>query len=122
LPVLEKAKTTYKQWLEVHRNIERTARFGIGNKIDELFLDLLELLRKTAYTPINKKLILLEMASDKIDSLRFFFQLLWEAKLVSNKQYISLGAEIENIGRIIGGWKRGLISKTSALRAEEKKQ
>jgi len=112
----------YKNWLEIHRNVERTARFGIGIKIDNLFLEILELIRKAVYTPVNKKLILLEAVSDKIDSLRFFFQLLWETHLVSNKQYISLGAEIENIGRIVGGWKKGLISKTSAFKAEEKKQ
>lgn len=106
----------------MHRNIERIARFGIGTKVDILFLDLLELLRKATYTPINKKLVLLEATSDKIDSLRFFFQLLWETKLVSNKQYISLGAEIEGIGKIIGGWKKGIISKTSAIKAEERKQ
>jgi hypothetical protein len=46
---------------------------------------------------------------------------LWEIRLVSNKQYISLGAEIEGIGRIIGGWKKGLFSKTSAIKAEERK-
>ena len=106
----------------MHRNVERTARFGIGTKTDVLFLDLLELLRKATYTPINKKLPLLEGASDKLDSLRFFFQLLWETKLVSNKQYISLGTEIESVGKIIGGWRRGLISKTSVLKAEERKQ
>lgn len=108
--------------MEIHRNVERNARFGIGTKIDVLFLDLLELLRKAVYTPINKKLIILEAVSDKIDSLRFFLQLLWETKLVPTKQYISLGAEIESIGKIIGGWKRGIISKTSALKAEERKQ
>ena len=122
LPILEKTKLVYKQWIEVHRNVERTARFGIGTKTDVLFLDLLELLRKATYTPINKKLPLLEGASDKLDSLRFFFQLLWETKLVSNKQYISLGTEIESVGKIIGGWRRGLISKTSVLKAEERKQ
>ena len=122
LPVLEQSKTMYKNWLEIHRNIERTARFGIGLKIDNLFLEILELIRKAVYTPINKKIIILEEISGKIDSLRFFFQLLWETKLVSNKQYISLGAEIENIGKIIGGWKKGLISKTSAIKAEERKQ
>jgi len=121
LPVLDQSKLVYKNWLEVHRNIERTARFGIGIKIDNLFLEILELIRKAAYTSINKKLVLLEAASDKIDSLRFFFQLLWETHFVSNKQYISIGAEIENIGKIIGGWKKDIISKTSAI-AEERKQ
>jgi len=102
--------------------MERTSRFGIGMKIDILFLDLLELLRKTVYTPINKKIILLDEASDKIDSLRFFFQLSWEMHLIPNNQYALLGDGIETIGRIIGGWKKGLISKTSAIKAEERKE
>lgn len=108
--------------MEIHRNIERTARFGLGLKIDNLFLDLLELLRGAVYTPIDKKIILLNAAIEKIDMIRFFMQILWENKLCPTKQYISIEAEIQNIGRMIGGWKKGLLSKTSALKAEERKQ
>jgi hypothetical protein len=122
LPVLEKAKVVYKKWIDIHRNLERTARFGLGAKIDNSFLDLLEMLRKAVYTPINKKVILLEEASNKIDSSRFFLQLLWEAKLISSKQYISIETDIQDLGRIVGGWKKGLIIKTSAFTAEERKQ
>lgn len=96
-------KTMYKTWMQIHRNMERSARFGIGNKVDVLFLRILELLRKSMYAPISKKVLLLEELTDYIDSFRFFFQLLWETKLVSNKEYISFGAEIENLGKIVGG-------------------
>lgn len=112
----------YKNWIEIRRNIERTARFGIGTKIDNLFMDVLELLRKSVYTPVDKKIILLEEVADKIDSSRFFLQTLWEAKLITNEKYVCLETEIENLGRMIGGWKKGLISKTSATKAEERKQ
>ena len=121
LPVLEKSKTMYKTWMNIHRNMERVARFGIGNKIDILFLRILELLRKSAYTPIAKKVILLEEVSDHIDSFRFFFQLLWETKLISHKEYISFGTEIEGLGKIVGGWKKGLLNKTSTIKAEERR-
>jgi len=121
LPVLELSKSIYKKWMEMHRNIERIARFGLGLKIDNLFLDLLELLRKSIYTPIDKKIILLGAASEKIDAIRFFMQILWENKLCPNKQYISIETEIQNLGRMVGGWKKGLISKTSVLKTEERK-
>ena len=121
LPVLEKSKTMYKKWMEIQRNMERSARFGIGNKIDVLFLRILELLRKSMYAPINKKVVLLEEVTDHIDSFRFFFQLLWETKLISDKEYISFGSEIENLGKIVGGWKKGLINKTSTVKAEERR-
>ena len=72
------------------------------------------------YAPLAKKVLLLEEVSDNIDSFRFFFQLLWETKLVSSKEYTSFGVEIENLGKIVGGWKKGLINKTSATRTEER--
>ncbi|OGZ64088.1 MAG: hypothetical protein A2730_03065 [Candidatus Staskawiczbacteria bacterium RIFCSPHIGHO2_01_FULL_39_25] len=111
----------YKTWMEIHRNMERAARFGIGNKVDVLFLRILELLRKSMYAPINKKIVLLEEVSDHIDSFRFFFQLLWETKLVSNKEYSSFGAEIENLGKIVGGWKKGLLTKLPPQGTGERK-
>lgn len=73
------------------------------------------------YAPINKKILLLEETSDYIDSFRFFFQLLWETKLISSKEYASFGTEIEKLGKIVGGWKKGLINKTSAMKAEERR-
>jgi len=121
LPVLEKAKSVYKKWITIHKNIERTARFGIGTKIDNTLLLLLELLRKAVYTPIAKKIVLLEEASDKVDVIKFFLQLLWELHQISNSQYIWLETDMQDLGKIIGGWKKGLFNKTSATSAEERK-
>ncbi len=100
----------------------RTERFGLGSKIDLLLLDLLELLRKATYTPIHEKIIILENASIKIDSIRFFIQLLWETRLMPQEQFLSLGTDIEQIGKMIGGWKKGLLQKTSVVNAEERKK
>lgn len=106
----------------MHRNIPRAERFGIGTKIDLLFLELLELLRKAVYSSIEEKIKILDDAIVKIDSLRFFIQLLWETRLISNNQYTVLGTDMESLGKMVGGWKRGLISKTSAVKAEERKK
>ena len=121
MPAIELAKTIYKNWIQIHRNIERTARFGLGLKIDSLFLELLGVLRKTVYTSVDKKILLLSVAIEKIDEIRFFLQILWENKFCPNKQYILIETEIQNLGRMIGGWKKGLISKTSEAKSEERK-
>lgn len=106
----------------MHRNIPRTERFGIGSKIDSLVLEILELLRKATYAKVGEKLVVLDKASIVIDSLRFFLQLLWDIHCIPQNQFISLGTEVEELGKIIGGWKRGLINKTSAIAAEERKE
>ena len=101
----------------------RTEQFGIGQKIDELFLDVLETLRTAMYSPIQDKIVLLGKAIIKTDSLRFFLQLSWDAKLLTDKQFSLVAEHIEETGKMIGGWKKGLIIKTSTLKnAEENKE
>lgn len=56
----------------------------------------------------------------KVDSLRFFMQLCWELKLLPTKNFTVIGQEIEEVGKMVGGWRKGLIVKTSA-ETEEKK-
>ena len=80
--------------------------------MDQLWLELLESMRQAAYTPINEKTSILDHASRTLDSLRFFSQLAWETKLIPTEQYIPLGIDIENIGKMLGGWRKGILSKT----------
>lgn len=118
-PVLEHAKRAYKAWILIERNLPRCERFGIGQRIDFLFIDLLDILQKTSFSPIDLKIPLLNQAQGKIDSLRFFIQLCWEIKLISSKQFTNIGQKVEQIGKMTGGWRKDLI-KTSD-KSEEKK-
>ncbi|OGG45283.1 hypothetical protein A2673_01700 [Candidatus Kaiserbacteria bacterium RIFCSPHIGHO2_01_FULL_50_13] len=89
----------------------RSERFGIGGKIDVLLLDVAELLRFASFSRTDEKVPLLGRAIVKIDSLRFFVQLAWETKLIPDKQFEELAILIEEIGRMTGGWHKGLLSK-----------
>ena len=40
-------------------------------------------------------------------------QISYEVKLLDNKKYIKISEDLQEIGRILGGWKRGLEIKTS---------
>lgn len=119
-PVIEHAKNAYKRWILIERNLPKCERYGLGQKVNFLFIDLLDILQKASFSPIETKISLLEQSLSIIDSLRFFIQLCWELKLIPPKQFTSIGQEIEEIGRMVGGWRKGLITKTSA-KAEEKK-
>jgi len=98
----------------------RDERFGIGSKIDALFLDLLETLRVATYAGGREKLALLTRAIGITDSLRFFVQIAWDAKLIPNKQFEEIGIRIEETGRMIGGWRKGLLAKTPPEGGERK--
>jgi hypothetical protein len=92
----------------------RAERFGIGSRIDFFFLETFELLRRATYATGKDKIDILQKALQTIDSLRFFVQLAWELSLISNVHYGTLGEGIENIGRMVGGWRKGLLTKTPA--------
>jgi hypothetical protein len=115
LPVIEHAKKVYIRWLPIRRNIARDERFGIGKRIDELLILTLEHLREAAYAGGNAKIALLGQAIRHIDLLRFFLQLAWEGKVIEQKHYIVLATEIESLGKMVGGWRKGLLAKTPPL-------
>jgi hypothetical protein len=46
--------------------------------------------------------------------LKFFAQVAWESKLIPDDKYLDLSKRLGEIGRMLGGWKKGLQSKTPA--------
>lgn len=98
-------------WLAIHRNFPKIERFGIGNKIEQNFLSILELTFQSAYLPLEQKIKLLTKTISKMDFLKFFIQLSWESKLIPTEKYSELALKLEEIGRILGGWKKGLETK-----------
>ena len=91
----------------------------MGQRIDLLFTDLLDVLQRASFSPIESKISLLSDSLVKIDSLRFFIQLCWELKLIPSKQFTTLGKDVESIGKMIGGWRKGLLTKTSGIPEEK---
>ncbi|MBI3442319.1 MAG: four helix bundle protein [Candidatus Sungbacteria bacterium] len=57
---------------------------------------------------------MLYKANGKLDLLKFFLQLAWKLKLIDAKRYAELSQPLDEIGRMLGGWRKGLESKTPA--------
>lgn len=114
LPLLQRLKTAYRLWYDIVPHIPKLHRYTFGRKIDTLFLESLEILFRAQYAKPEQKLQHLVAATGKLDLLKFFLQIGWENKLVDNKKYLALSAELDEIGRMLGGWKRGLETKLSS--------
>lgn len=121
LPVLEKTKDTYKLWFNYRDTFPKKSRYTLGDKIDKLFLDILELLNLAMYQNIESKIITLSKTILKLDALRFFLTISWEVKLLDNQKYISLSENVHELGKIIGGWKKGLETKNFSTKNQEEK-
>jgi hypothetical protein len=90
------------------------SRRSIGGKIEDSFLNMLEYIFSSIYLPPDQKIITLTRAITKLNSVQFFLQIAWENKCVTSKHYDELSAELQEIGKMLGGWKKGLEAKTPA--------
>ena len=104
----------------MHRNFPRTERFTLGQKICQLILEVIELSFIASYQPLDAKIITLSKTISRLDILKLFLQIAWENKLIPTEKYIEMSSKLQEIGRMLGGWKKGLLSKTPAKSAGEK--
>jgi hypothetical protein len=118
--VMTKAKETYALWFKILTDFPKAHRYNLGGKIEEYFLGMLENIFTAIYLPKEKKYLELSLAIIKLDGVKFFFQLAWENKCLSNERYAELSEKLNGVGRILGGWKKGLENKTPPQSAEEK--
>ncbi|MEQ1499910.1 MAG: four helix bundle protein [Parcubacteria group bacterium] len=109
--VLLKEKDIYRFWITLHRDFPKVERFGVGQKIENSFLDLLELTFASVYLASEQKIVMLSRSITKLDNLKFFMQLAWESKLIPTEKYAKTSGDLEEVGRMLGGWRKGLIDK-----------
>lgn len=112
LPVVEHALTLYKTWFGYRDHFPKKSRYTLGDKIDSRFLNVLELLAIATYQGKEEKLATLDRAIVGIDLLKFLFRVAWELKILDEKKYRKLSEEMAEVGRQIGGWRKGLQKKT----------
>jgi hypothetical protein len=106
--VLLKAKTAYSRWLFLYKRFPKPERFGVGEKMDLLFLEILESLFESRFASRAEKVEFLDISIHKIDKFKFFTEIAWENKLLKAKDYGEMLNELQSIGRTLGAWKKSL--------------
>ncbi len=94
--------------MSITPHIPKGARFTLGSRIENKFLDLLELNYTAYFTQKNKKSEKLSECILVVDTLKFLVAVAWEGKIISNKHFEDVSAKLEEVGRMFGGWKKNL--------------
>jgi len=97
-------------WMNIIPHMPRGARFTIGARIENKFLDLLELTYIAYFTEKDKKSEKLSECILTLDTLKFLVSVAWEGKIISNNHYEEISVKLEEIGRMFGGWKKNIDS------------
>ncbi len=77
-------------------------KYTLGRKINNLIIEIIELVFLAVNSKENYKI--LKKISIKIDLLKMLIRLAKETKVIDNKKYVLLQKELQEIGRMTGGW------------------
>lgn len=95
-------------WINIVPHIPKNARYTIGARIENKFLDLLELGYIAYFSKKENKIEKISECIFLLDTLKFIISIAWEAKCISHKQYEGLALKMNEIGKMLGGWKNNL--------------
>lgn len=118
LPIIQRFISAYKLWDGLRNHFPKKSRYSLGIKIDNLFLDAIELLFIASYVPREQKLPFLKRASIKLDTLKFFLQVSWELKVLDNAKYAAISEPLNEIGKMLGGWIKGVEKRNPGKAGE----
>lgn len=104
-------------WISISPHIAKGARYTIGARIENKFLDLLDLAYIAYFTPKEQKAEKISECILITDTIKFLISVAWEGKLISNKQCESAAIKLEEIGKMFGGWKKSLENPDKKNRA-----
>jgi hypothetical protein len=99
-------KEGYLLWHNFLPHVERLSRYTLGVKIDNLFIELLEITFTAKYAPPVNKLTFLDELIRKLDNLKFFVTLLWEAKGLDATKYGQLAQKLTTAGKMSNKWRQ----------------
>jgi len=104
IPIFKKSYDLYKEFYNIRSKIGKQDRYTIYLRCENLILEVLEGILNASQLSKAQKLPVLEQTSLKLNLLRVFIRLMKDIKSIDLKNYAKLEEEIDEIGRMLGGW------------------
>lgn len=89
-------------------HIAKGSRYTIGSRIENKFLDLLELSYIAYFTERERKVQKISECILALDTLKFLLSVAWEGNIISNKHYEDVALKLTEVGKMFGGWKKNV--------------
>jgi four helix bundle protein len=101
-PVFRKWYKIFDWILDTTEKFPKSVRFTISQRIINVSLEILESIIEAIYRK-DKEHILQNINLD-LEKNRVFFRISYERKYISNSQYEYIAKELEETGKMVGGW------------------
>jgi len=108
IPIFSKLYTFYQTLSDTLLIFPKRKRYTIGQRLDQLALDIFELVISAGHATREHKMPILQQTSAKLDLLKILVRLSNDTKCLDNKRYQELSTQLVEIGRMLGGWIKSL--------------
>ena len=112
MPVILHAKKVYKNIYVFGRKLSKGDKLGIHSKAQEYALRLIELGIESALRPKNEKLEYIKALRLKTETLKHIIRSEYELKIISEKQYLIITEDLQNISMMTNGWIKSIETQT----------
>ncbi len=102
IPIFIKLYDFYKNLTMTVNIFPKTKRYTLGQRLDNITLDILELLFSVPSS--TDKVKTLQQISIKVDLLKVLLRLAKDSQTIQNNKYLELESILQEIGRMLGGW------------------
>lgn len=108
IPIIKKVYELYKTFYEYSKLFPKKDKYALGSKCEEYIIETLELLLTASSAPKNEKQVFIRRANIKFDALKIFIRIANDIKMLDTKKYLALQKQLQEIGRMLGGWQKSL--------------
>ena len=120
LPLLQHLKQAYLLWYNYYQVLPKLHRYSLGRRADNLFVEVIEAVAQASFLSRAEKSPYVRLAIRKTDTLKILLMVLWETKSLDNKKYSAVSVQLDEIGKMLGGWNGQLNRQNSPDKSGEK--
>lgn len=113
LPIFQKSYDLYKSFYGCRDHVAKQDRHTVWQRCENLVLDLLQSIILASQQDKTEKAATLEHASVQLNMLRILLRLTKDLKIIDPKKYLMLEEQIDEVGRMLGGWLK--VTKATPL-------
>ena len=83
-------------------------RYVLGQKIETLTLETLQMIVLAGISGKDKKVPFIEKSIASVDLIKIMLRLAKDINILDSKKYLQLESFLQEIGRMLGGWRKSL--------------
>jgi hypothetical protein len=117
--VISKLKDTYILWQRYFVHLPKTSKYSLGEKIDRTLLDAIEMAITAAFLQKNEKIPYVRLAIRKVDTVKILLLIAWETRAIDDKKYADISVQLDESGKMLGGWYGQLTKSLGQTRDKE---